>query len=256
VEVVLIRIKFVAYALLLVLIASAYFVLESLLATLPFKDVLVKLVYSALIVSFGMIVAEAIKVVIEREVEDKKSRHTMKRVTTIGILLLTLFVALSIIVENWFALAMSLGLIGFGLTFSLQQVIINFFGWTSIMATKPYTVGDRIMIGHIKGDIIDISYMSTTMWEFGGELVSDDRPSGRLINVPNSLVLSAPVYNYTKTFPYVWSEICFTLAYESDLRFVQETMTRIAHEHLGNGEGGESVQGNAFASTHRRIRHQ
>lgn len=63
--------------------------------------------------------------------------------------------------------------------------------------------------------------------------MGEDRPSGRLITLPNSLVLRLPVYNYTKAFPYVWSEIPFTVAYESDLRFVQETMTQIAYEHLG-----------------------
>jgi len=231
--VIIIRIRFVVYVLLLVLITSAYLILDSLLAASFLKNTVLKLVYSALIFSFGIIVAEAINVVIEREVEDKKSRHIMKRVTILGILLLTLFAILSVVVENWFALAMSLGLIGFGLTYSLQQVIINFFGWITIMIAKPYLAGDRIMIGNVKGDVVDISYMSTEMWEFGGELVAEDRPSGRLVTVPNSMVLTYPIYNYTKTFPYVWSEISFALAYESDLRFVRETMTKIAYEYLG-----------------------
>lgn len=167
-EAIPIRFRFVVYALFLVVIASAYLALEGLMATTPFRGVLEKLFYSVFIVSFGVMVAEAINVAIERSVDDKKSRYTLKRVTTLSVLLLALFAVLSVVVENWLALAMSLGLIGFGLTYSLQQVITNFFGWVSIMTDNPYSVGDRIMIGDIRGDVVDIGYMSTTMWEFGG----------------------------------------------------------------------------------------
>ena len=53
----------------------------------------------------------------------------------------------------------------------------------------PYQVGDRIKIGEATGDVIDVGYLDTTLWEFGGQYLSTDHPSGRIIKFPNSNVL-------------------------------------------------------------------
>jgi len=95
-------------------------------------------------------------------------------------------------------------------------------------------VGDRIKIEDATGDVIDVNYLDTTLWEFGGDLLSTDHPSGRVIKFPNSRVLDTEVFNYSwPLFPYVWNEIKFTVAYESDLNFIAETMQRIAAEEVG-----------------------
>ncbi len=99
----------------------------------------------------------------------------------------------------------------------------------------PYRVGDRIKISDATGDVIDVSYLDTTLWEFGGgDILSTDHPTGRIIKFPNSKVLSNAVYNYSwPVFPYIWNEIKFNVAYESDLEFIAETMQRIAAEEVG-----------------------
>lgn len=103
-----------------------------------------------------------------------------------------------------------------------------------ILARHPYRVGDRIRIGEATGDVIEVSYLDTTLWEFGGQYVSTDHPSGRVIKFPNSNVLNTPVYNYSwPLFPWIWNEIKFQLAYDSDLDFVATTMKEIAEEELG-----------------------
>jgi small-conductance mechanosensitive channel len=81
----------------------------------------------------------------------------------------------------------------------------------------------------------DVSYLETTLWEFGGEYLSSDHPSGRVIKFPNSNVLSTAVYNYTwPLFPYIWNEIKFNVAYESDLGFVAQTMREVTEAELGD----------------------
>jgi len=70
--------------------------------------------------------------------------------------------------------------------------------------------------------------------EFGGDFLSTDHPSGRVIRFPNAKVLSSSVYNYSwPLFPYIWNEIKFNVAYESDLDFVARTMQDVAEEELG-----------------------
>jgi small-conductance mechanosensitive channel len=54
---------------------------------------------------------------------------------------------------------------------------------------QPFRVGDRIKIGDATGDVIDVGYLDTTLWEFGGQYISGDHPSGRVIRFPNEKVL-------------------------------------------------------------------
>jgi len=82
--------------------------------------------------------------------------------------------------------------------------------------------------------VIDVGYFDTTLWEFGGQYLSSDHPSGRIIKFPNSNVLNAAVYNYSwPVFPYIWNEVKFHIAYGSDLAFVAKTMEEIAAEEIG-----------------------
>lgn len=113
--------------------------------------------------------------------------------------------------------------------------ISSFIAWIYILARAPYRVGDRIRIGDAHGDVIDVSYLDTTLWEFGGEYLWTDHPSGRIIKFPNSTVFDTPVFNYSwPLFPYVWNEIKFQLAYESDLEFVAGTMREVVEEQVGD----------------------
>jgi small-conductance mechanosensitive channel len=120
------------------------------------------------------------------------------------------------------------------LGFALQTPITSFIGWVYILVREPYRVGDRIRIGTATGDVIDVGYLDTTLWEFGGDYLSTEHPSGRVIKFPNSSVLNTPVYNYTwPLFPYIWNEIKFHIAYNADLEFVAATMQEVAEKEVG-----------------------
>ena len=110
------------------------------------------------------------------------------------------------------------------------------FAWFYILIRQPYRVGDRIRISDATGDVIDVGYFDTTLWEFGGRYVSSDHPSGRIIKFPNALVLNQAVFNYSwPLFPYIWDEVHLYVAYSSDLEFVAETMSTVASEVIGIG---------------------
>lgn len=121
------------------------------------------------------------------------------------------------------------------LGFALQTPITSFIGWIYILVRTPYRVGDRIRIGDATGDVIDVGYLDTTLWEFGGQYLSTDHPSGRIIKFPNSNVLNTAVYNYSwPLFPYIWNEVRFNVAYGSDLEFVARVMEDVATEQIGS----------------------
>src|SRR5438045_7611387 len=97
-------------------------------------------------------------------------------------------------------------------------------------------------VGQFTVDVVEINYLDTTLWEFGGNYLSNDLPSGRLIRFPNTLVLQSEVYNYSwRKFPFIWNEIPFHIAYESDLDYVESTIRNTAKNELGS-EMAESIK--------------
>lgn len=175
-----------------------------------------------------------ISVYILGRLEDTVSRYNLNRILKLLVGLVLLFIVVSILFANWYTAVVSVGLISLILGFALQTPITSFIGWIYILVRAPYRVGDRIKIEDATGDVIDVSYLDTTLWEFGGQLLSTDHPSGRVIKFPNSTVLRSAVYNYSwPLFPYIWNEISFQIAYESDLEFVAKTMQEVAEQELG-----------------------
>ncbi|WP_394338576.1 mechanosensitive ion channel family protein [Halorubrum sp. 48-1-W] len=141
---------------------------------------------------------------------------------------------LAVLTDNWLGLLFSLGVIGFAITFALQQPLLSLIAWVYITVKQPYGVGDRVRIGNAKGDVIEVEFLVTTLWEINGELVSTNQPSGRVVTVPNSVVLSSNVVNFGGGgSPYVWNEIGIQVAYETDLAFAREVMREEATDLLG-----------------------
>ena len=177
---------------------------------------------------------KAVDAFVLSRLESRVTEYTLRRVVRAAAALVVLFVVASILSASWYTALVSLGVLSLILGFALQTPILSFIGWLYILVRTPYRVGDRIRIGEATGDVIDVGYLDTTLWEFGGEYLSTDHPSGRVIKFPNSLVLSEPVFSYSwPLFPYIWNELSFQIAYESDLAFVASTLKEVADEAVG-----------------------
>jgi len=135
---------------------------------------------------------------------------------------------------NWYGAIAAFGVGSIIIGLAVQTPMKSFIAWIYILIRQPFRVGDRIQIGEATGDVIDVGYLDTTLWEFGGKYISGDHPSGRLIKFPNEKVLDELIYNYSwPLFPYIWNEIKFQVAYNADLQFIASTMQKIAEEELG-----------------------
>jgi small-conductance mechanosensitive channel len=192
-----------------------------------------------LIVAIGVVIVcvtvlRLVDVYLIGRVRNAVYQYNLKRVSRLVLWLVIALFVLTIFFQNWYTAVVSFGLISLVLGFALQTPITSFIGWVYILVREPYRVGDRIKIGQVAGDVIDVNYLDTTLWEFGGDLLSTEHPSGRIIKFPNSTVLSSPVYNYTwPLFPYIWNEIRFHIAYNADLEFVAATMKEVAEREVG-----------------------
>ena len=166
---------------------------------------------------------------------DAAARYNLNRIVNLIAYLAIFFIVLSVLFANWYTAAVSFGLLSLILGFALQAPMTSFIGWVYLVVKSPYKVGDRIAIGEASGDVIDVSYLDTTLWEFGGPTITTaNHPSGRIIKFPNSKVLSSAVFNYSwGLFPYIWNDIKFQIAYQSDLEFVAKVMSETAAEEVG-----------------------
>jgi len=165
---------------------------------------------------------------------DKRRRHRARSVLRLAFLVVAAIAVLGVATDRWVPALVSLGVAGVAVSLALQQPLLSLLGWVYVMTKQPYQVGDRVRIGDSKGDVIDVDYLVTTLWEVNGELVSTNQPSGRHITVPNSVVLTSHVVNFSREeFPYVWNELPVQVAYETDLAFAKSLLQETTEEYLG-----------------------
>ncbi len=230
------RVLLGTYVLVLLGLAILYYLFGLSYFGLPerIKNFLLRTTRGGILITLVLTASQIVKIYLIGRVLDGASRYNLKRVLRLMVGLILGFIIISVIFVNWYTAVVSLGLISLVLGFALQTPITSFIGWVYILVREPYRVGDRIKIGDATGDVIDVSYLDTTLWEFGGQYLSTDHPSGRIIKFPNSDVLGSAVYNYSwPLFPYIWNEISFNIAYESDLEFVAKAMQETAEVELG-----------------------
>src|SRR6266540_1680260 len=188
----------------------------------------------AIAVVFGL--EAVIEASLSARVHDTAARYHLRQAARLLSVVLAAIVAISMLFSDWYTALASVGVVSLILGLALQAPLTSLFGWAYILVRAPYRVGDRIKIGDATGDVINVSYLDTTLWEFRGPYLSTDHPSGRVIKFPNSQVLETTVYNYSwPLFPFIWNEIVFQIAYESDLEYVAKAMQEVAEEEIGEG---------------------
>jgi small-conductance mechanosensitive channel len=159
--------------------------------------------------------------------------------------LLGIVVVILGVLEIWHPDAKSaggaIGLITAGIAVALQRVITSFAAYLIILRGKIFNVGDRITIGGVRGDVIALDFMQTTVLEIGetpGE--QGDAPSvwitarqytGRVIRVTNDKIFDSPVYNFTRIFPYLWEEMQLPISYKDNRGEAERILLEVGHKH-------------------------
>ncbi|WP_141327264.1 mechanosensitive ion channel family protein [Myxococcus sp. AB025B] len=133
---------------------------------------------------------------------------------------------LSIWFDNPNRLATFLGLLAGGLAFASQNAVLSVAGYFVIVFGKTFDLGDRIQIGDVRGDVLDIGLLKTTVMEMGAPALLHPEPhhwvaarqyTGRVVTVTNAEVFRQPTYNYTRNFNFLWEELRLPLRYDMDI---------------------------------------
>ena len=227
---------FVTHGLLLIGCTVFYYLIGSKLIPLLQAEVDFsrRLLRGFAIIVIILVAAKAVRVYAIGRIEDAVTRFTLQRIQYLVAALLIGVIAVSVIFVNWYPALTALGVGSIIVGLAVQTPMKSFIAWIHILVRQPFRVGDRIKIDDATGDVIDVGYLDTTLWEFGGQYISGDHPIGLTIRFPNEKVLDSIIYNYSwALFPYIWNEIKFSVAYQSDLEFIAATMQKITEEELG-----------------------
>ena len=190
------------------------------------------LLYIGVALLFIFFISKFLRRTIAEHTENINTRYKLRK--SVSFLSYAFFVVIIIFVfkkdiDN-FAIAM--GVIGGGIAFALQEVIVSIAGWLAITFSSFYNVGDRVKVGSITGDVIDIGILRTTLMECG-EWVKADQYTGRIVRITNSYIFKDPVFNYSGNFPFLWDEIAIPIRYGSDVALVEKVLLESANDIIG-----------------------
>ena len=150
----------------------------------------------------------------KKKIENDKNRYTAQKSLEFFGYIMILMVTISFFTGALKDLTIAIGLFSAGVALTLQELILSIAGSFYIFIVRVYAPGDRIELNGIKGDVINIDSVYTTIMEIG-QWVSSDNYSGRIVKISNAFVFKGPVYNYSADFPFVWDEITIPIRYGS-----------------------------------------
>ena len=139
------------------------------------------------------------------------------------VLVLGLIIVLQTVGIDLSTLTILAGALGVGIGFGLQNVTNNFVSGIIILFERPIKVGDRIQVGDVNGDVVNISMRSTTV-------VTNDNIS---VIVPNSEFISSTVVNWSHTDRNVRFNILVGVSYNADPEKVKQILLDVADKEEG-----------------------
>jgi len=194
------------------------------------ENTLLKTIASVIVIVTLLLVRKALnKFIVSRNLSSSNAYFWHKVVSYSTISLIVLIVG-GIWLYGVKNLATFLGLLSAGLAVALREPIVDIVGWLFILAKHPFTLGDRIEIDAMQGDVIDLGPLYFSVMEIG-RWVEAEQSTGRIIHIPNNRVFTSSIANYTQQFPYIWDEIPVLVTFESNWEKAKDILMKIIIDH-------------------------
>ena len=185
-----------------------------------------KAVVSVLVIFAYVFVRWLVLRIVHRQVKDEEVWYRTRKIVTYVSFFLIVLTLVRIWVVPFGDLATYLGLVSAGVAVALADVLKNMVGWVYILSRRPFRVGDRIETHAFSGDVIDIRLFRFSILEIGN-WVRGDHSTGRIVHVPNQIVFTGPIANYTEGFEFIWHEIPILVTFESDWKKAEKIIREI-----------------------------
>ncbi len=114
------------------------------------------------------------------------------------------------------------------ITLAIRDIIYNYFCGIYMKFIKPIKIEDRIEVGNIIGDIIN---MRSLFFEILEVNPNTNQSTGKIIYVPNSQIFSETIKNYNTAFKYIWHELEINIAIDSNVDLAKEIILNILNSN-------------------------
>lgn len=169
---------------------------------------------------------------VNRRIQNTDHRYKARKVINLSVYVLIVVLVVFVYGDKLGNAGVAIGVIAAGIAFALQEVIMSFAGWVYIMTGNVVSVGNRVRVGDVKGDIIDIGVMTTTIMEVG-DWIKGDQYNGCIVKLSNNYVFRHSVHNYSLEFPFLWDEVLVPIRLESDHHKARELFQKVIDEICG-----------------------
>lgn len=203
-----------------------------------------KLLLTITIIVAMYLVGRAVRSVATRVLKERGDDRTafwVRQAVRLSVAVVAFLAVISIWFDDPTRLTTAMGLISAGLAFALQKVITAIAGYFVILRGKTFNIGDRIVMGGVRGDVIALDFTQTTIMEMGqppsvqetdpAMWVRSRQYTGRVVTVTNARIFDEPVFNYTRDFSYIWEEMQVPIPYTADRRRAEEIFLSVVNRH-------------------------
>ena len=197
------------------------------------RDIAWKLAASATVLLLLWAFRTLIMRIVWRRTDDIRTRYSARKIASYTSVGIGILVVGRIWLTGFQSFITFAGLVSAGIAIALKDTLANIAGWVFIVWRRPFVLGDRIQIGELTGDVIDIRVFQFSLLEVGG-WVEADQSTGRVVHVPNGILMTTPLANYGAGFEFIWNEIPVLVTFESNWRKAKEILLEIAGEHAEN----------------------
>lgn len=204
-------------------------------------EIQIQIIKSVIIILIMAVLYTSLRRILYKVIENTKVYYRSKKIANY---IMVLF-AVILIGRVWFigvtSLTTFVGIFTAGLAIAMKDLVMNIAGWLFIISRQPFSVGDRIEIDGVGGDVIDIKIFDFTIMEIGN-WIKADQSTGRLVSIPNRDIFNHALFNYNQGIPFIWNEIEVVLTFQSNWRKAKNLLQEIATRN------GEKISENAEKS--------
>lgn len=189
------------------------------------KALILRLVALAIVIGLIAVGSEIWRRATFRYVQDTRRRYQFLLIRRIVVwIVIAIVIAFSFATELG-TLATFAGLLTAGVAVALQNVILSVAGYFFLIGRYGVRVGDRVQVGGVTGDVLDIGLVRMHIMEtFSGS--SDTYPTGRVVAVSNAVVFqpNAGLFKQIPGTNFVWHELTLTLSADSNYKEVEDRL--------------------------------
>ena len=164
------------------------------------------------------------------KIRDLRSRYIWRQTANLAFFVLTLVLVVRLWAEWFHSVLTLLSVIAAAITIVSKELLLNFFSYGIIVWRGLFNVGDRIQIDNHRGDVMEIGPIYFSLSEIG-DWVHGDEPTGRSLKIPNSMVLTRPVANYSRGLGLIWNEVSVKIDAASNWRKARDMAEKIVVTH-------------------------